>query len=162
MHQYLTVSTHFFTVLSFFWKNKSRLLRSPCSVIRREGWHLNGIWTCVLSRCVVCFTNLTDCYYICYLFNMTCTSLVPILSKVNVVSAIHYGWVNIHYQIWNIWAPTWNCNMNFPVTHFQFVDINTRWAHPLPIWELRLCWGDFIPIVWTTPEEWQSILPAEL
>jgi hypothetical protein len=38
---------------------------------------------------------------------------------------------------------TRNCNPTFPVTHFPLVDINTGWAHPLALWQLELCQGDF-------------------
>jgi hypothetical protein len=66
------------------------------------------------------------------------------------------------YLIKSIWTPTRNCNLTFPVTHFPVVDINTRWAHPLALWQLELCEGDFLPGVWMSLVESQHILPAEL
>jgi hypothetical protein len=43
------------------------------------------------------------------------------------------NWNHIHYLIKSIWTPIRNCNATFPVTHFPAVDINTGWAHPLPL-----------------------------
>jgi hypothetical protein len=88
------VSTH--SLLQYFpYSGKIRVgFWDHLVLVISRGVHLNGICTCV-----VYFTNLIDCYYICCLFNMTCPSLVPILSEVNVVSAIPYGWVNINYLI---------------------------------------------------------------
>jgi hypothetical protein len=59
-------------------------------------------------------------------------------------------------------TPTRNCNSTFPVTYFPVVDINTGSAHPLPLWQLELWRGDFIPGVWTSLAECQPIPPAEL
>jgi hypothetical protein len=50
-----------------------------------------------------------------------------------------------YYLIKSIRTLTRNCNPVFPVTYFPFVDINTGWAHPLPLWQLELCRGDFLP-----------------
>jgi hypothetical protein len=41
--------------------------------------------------------------------------------------------IQVHYLIKSVRTPTRNCNPTFPVTHFSVVDINTGWAHPLPL-----------------------------
>jgi hypothetical protein len=61
----------------------------------------------------------------------------------------------IHYLIRSIQTPTRNCNTTFPVTSFSVMDINTAWAHPLALWQLEFCQGDFLPGVRTSLAEWQ-------
>jgi hypothetical protein len=39
----------------------------------------------------------------------------------------------VHYLIKSMWTPTRNCNLTSFVTHFPVVDINSGWAHPLPL-----------------------------
>jgi hypothetical protein len=49
------------------------------------------------------------------------------LTRVEVIG----GWRGFHNFI--TFYPRQGCNPTFSVTHFPVVDINTRWAHPLPL-----------------------------
>jgi hypothetical protein len=51
----------------------------------------------------------------------------------SICSIVSYFFLHTHYLIKSIRTPTRNCNPTFPVTHFPVVDINTGWAHPLPL-----------------------------